>query len=67
MLATTIANHYASAGDQPAALKATVRAVRAAECVQAFGEAAHLSSARSSCGRACPTPSSWSGSIRSSC
>jgi ATP/maltotriose-dependent transcriptional regulator MalT len=41
-LATTIANHYASAGDQPAALKATVRAVQAAECVQAFGEAAHL-------------------------
>jgi DNA-binding CsgD family transcriptional regulator len=43
LLATTIANHYASAGDQPAALKATLRAVRAAECVQAFGEAAHLS------------------------
>jgi ATP/maltotriose-dependent transcriptional regulator MalT len=41
-LATTIANHYASAGDQPSALTATVRAVRAAECVQAFGEAAHL-------------------------
>jgi ATP/maltotriose-dependent transcriptional regulator MalT len=41
-LATTIANHYASAGDQPAALQAMVRAVRAAECVSAFGEAAHL-------------------------
>ena len=43
MLATTIANHYASGMDQhPAALKATVRAVQASERVQAFGEAAHL-------------------------
>jgi DNA-binding CsgD family transcriptional regulator/tetratricopeptide (TPR) repeat protein len=41
-LATTIANHYAAAGDQPAALRATVRAARAAECVQAYGEAADL-------------------------
>ena len=41
-LATTIANHYASAGDQREALRATLRAARAAECVQAYGEAAHL-------------------------
>jgi ATP/maltotriose-dependent transcriptional regulator MalT len=41
-LATTIANHYAAAGDQPAALRATVRAARAAECVLAYGEAADL-------------------------
>jgi DNA-binding CsgD family transcriptional regulator len=41
-LAATIANHYAAAGDQPSALRATVRAARAAECVHAYGEAADL-------------------------
>jgi ATP/maltotriose-dependent transcriptional regulator MalT len=41
-LATTIANHYSAAGEQPAALRATVRAARAAECVHAYGEAADL-------------------------
>jgi DNA-binding CsgD family transcriptional regulator/tetratricopeptide (TPR) repeat protein len=42
MLAATIATHYAEGGDQPAALRAKVRAARAAECVRAFGEAADL-------------------------
>jgi ATP/maltotriose-dependent transcriptional regulator MalT len=41
-LANTIATHYAAAGDQPAALRATVRAARAARCVHAYGEAADL-------------------------
>ncbi len=40
--ATAVASHYAAAGEQRAALKATVRAARAAEEVQAFGEAADL-------------------------
>jgi DNA-binding CsgD family transcriptional regulator len=39
---TTVAGHYASAGDQPAALRSTVRAAHAAECVLAYGEAADL-------------------------
>jgi DNA-binding CsgD family transcriptional regulator len=38
----TIAGHYAAAGDQPAALVATVHAARAAERVHAYGEAADL-------------------------
>ena len=41
-LAAVIAGHYASAGDQPAALRATVRAARAALDVHAYGEAAEL-------------------------
>jgi DNA-binding CsgD family transcriptional regulator/tetratricopeptide (TPR) repeat protein len=41
-LAAAIAHHYASAGDQPAALRASVRAADAAEGVHAFGEAAAL-------------------------
>jgi DNA-binding CsgD family transcriptional regulator/tetratricopeptide (TPR) repeat protein len=40
--ATAVAGHYASAGDQPAALRGMVRAAVAAECVLAFGEAADL-------------------------
>jgi predicted ATPase/DNA-binding CsgD family transcriptional regulator len=40
--ATAVASHYAAAGEQRAALRATVRAARAAERVQAFGEAADL-------------------------
>ena len=40
--ATTIASHYAAAGDQPAALRATVRAALAARDVHAYGEAADL-------------------------
>ncbi len=40
--ATTIASHYASAGDQPAALAATIRAALAAREVRAYGEAADL-------------------------
>jgi DNA-binding CsgD family transcriptional regulator len=39
---TAVASHYAAAGEQRAALRATVRAARAAEQVQAFGEAADL-------------------------
>jgi DNA-binding CsgD family transcriptional regulator/tetratricopeptide (TPR) repeat protein len=39
---TTIASHYAAAGDQPAALRATVRAALAARDVHAYGEAADL-------------------------
>jgi DNA-binding CsgD family transcriptional regulator len=39
---TTVAGHYASAGDQPSALRSTVRAAHAAECVLAYGEAADL-------------------------
>jgi DNA-binding NarL/FixJ family response regulator len=39
---TMIANHYAAAGEQRAALRATVAAARSAERVQAFGEAADL-------------------------
>ncbi len=40
--AATIASHYAAAGDQPAALKATVRAAVAAREARAYGEAADL-------------------------
>ena len=40
--ATMVASHYASAGDQPAALRATVRAALAARKVHAYGEAADL-------------------------
>jgi DNA-binding CsgD family transcriptional regulator/tetratricopeptide (TPR) repeat protein len=39
---TTVAGHYASAGDQPSALRSTVKAAHAAECVLAYGEAADL-------------------------
>jgi DNA-binding CsgD family transcriptional regulator/tetratricopeptide (TPR) repeat protein len=39
---TAVAGHYASAGDQPAALRSTVKAAHAAECVLAYGEAADL-------------------------
>jgi DNA-binding NarL/FixJ family response regulator len=39
---TAIASHYAAAGEQRAALKSTIEAARAAERVQAFGEAADL-------------------------
>ncbi len=39
---TAVANHYAAAGEQRAALRATVAAARSAERVQAFGEAADL-------------------------
>jgi ATP/maltotriose-dependent transcriptional regulator MalT len=41
-LAAGIAHHYAAAGDQPAALRAAVRAADAAERVHAYGEAAAL-------------------------
>jgi len=41
-LAAGIAHHYAAAGDQRAALGASVRAATAAEAVHAFGEAALL-------------------------
>jgi DNA-binding CsgD family transcriptional regulator/tetratricopeptide (TPR) repeat protein len=41
-LASTIAHHYMSGGDQPAALGAAVRAAGAAERVHAHGEAAAL-------------------------
>jgi DNA-binding CsgD family transcriptional regulator len=37
-----IAHHYLSAGDQPAALGAAVRAAKAAEAIHAHGEAARL-------------------------
>ena len=40
--ATTIASHYAAAGDQPAALRASIRAALAAEQVHAYGEVADL-------------------------
>jgi DNA-binding CsgD family transcriptional regulator/tetratricopeptide (TPR) repeat protein len=39
---TMVASHYASAGDQPAALRASVRAALAARKVHAYGEAADL-------------------------
>ena len=41
-LASAIARHYAIAGDQPAALRATVQAVLAAREVHAYGDAADL-------------------------
>ena len=41
-VAAAIAGHYASAGDQPAALRATVRAALAARDVHAYGETAEL-------------------------
>jgi DNA-binding CsgD family transcriptional regulator/tetratricopeptide (TPR) repeat protein len=41
-LSAAIAHHYASAGDQPAALRASVRAADAAERVHAYGQAAAL-------------------------
>ncbi|HUY58946.1 MAG TPA: AAA family ATPase, partial [Solirubrobacteraceae bacterium] len=37
-----IATHYAAAGDQPAALRATIRAAREARRVHAYREMAHL-------------------------
>jgi DNA-binding NarL/FixJ family response regulator/tetratricopeptide (TPR) repeat protein len=40
--AATIATHYAAAGDQPAALRATIRAAVAAREVRAYGEVADL-------------------------
>ncbi len=40
--ATMVASHYASAGDQPAALRATVRAAVSARKIHAYGEAADL-------------------------
>jgi DNA-binding CsgD family transcriptional regulator/tetratricopeptide (TPR) repeat protein len=40
--AMSIASHYAAAGDQPAALRATVDAALAARCVHAYGEVADL-------------------------
>jgi ATP/maltotriose-dependent transcriptional regulator MalT len=41
-VAAGVAHHYAAAGDQRAALRASVRAAAAAESVHAFGEAAAL-------------------------
>jgi DNA-binding CsgD family transcriptional regulator/tetratricopeptide (TPR) repeat protein len=41
-LSAGIAHHYYAAGDQPAALVASVRAAQAAEAVHAFGEASAL-------------------------
>lgn len=41
-LAVAIANHFAAAGDRPAALRASVRAADAAEQVHAYGQAATL-------------------------
>ncbi|MGN6867883.1 MAG: ATP-binding protein [Solirubrobacteraceae bacterium] len=41
-LTSAIAHHYATAGDQPAALRATVQAALAAREVAAFGDAADL-------------------------
>ena len=41
-LAAAVAGHYAAAGDQPAALRATVQAALAARDVHAYGEAAEL-------------------------
>src|SRR5919197_491387 len=41
-LAAGIAHHYTAAGDQPAALRANVRAADAAERVHAYGQAAAL-------------------------
>ncbi|EHN10172.1 hypothetical protein PAI11_29310 [Patulibacter medicamentivorans] len=41
-LTSGIAHHYASAGDQPAALGAAIRAADAAERVHAYGEEAEL-------------------------
>jgi DNA-binding CsgD family transcriptional regulator len=41
-LASTIAHHYGAAGDQPAALRATVQAALAARDLHAHGDAAHL-------------------------
>jgi DNA-binding CsgD family transcriptional regulator len=40
--ATMVASHYAAAGDQPAALRATVHAALAAREVRAYGEVADL-------------------------
>src|SRR5262249_38079735 len=40
--ATMIASHYAAAGDQPAALNATILAAQAAREARAYGEAADL-------------------------
>jgi DNA-binding CsgD family transcriptional regulator/tetratricopeptide (TPR) repeat protein len=41
-LASAIAHHYATAGDQPAALRATVQAALVAREVSAYGDAADL-------------------------
>jgi DNA-binding NarL/FixJ family response regulator len=41
-LSSTIASHYAAGGDQPAALRAAVRAALAARDVHAYGETAGL-------------------------
>ncbi len=41
-LAGAVAGHYAAAGDQPAALRASVQAALAAQALHAYGEAAEL-------------------------
>jgi predicted ATPase len=58
-LAAGIAHHYTAAGDQPAALRANVRAADAAERVHAYGQAAALLERRSSSSTVCTTPRSW--------
>ena len=67
-LAATIASHYAAAGDQPAALRAAVRAAQAAREVHAYGEVADLAERALElwprvAGRRAASP----GSITSSC
>ena len=63
-----IAHHYLSAGDQPAALAAAVRAADAAERgPRPRRGRARCSSARWSCGRACPTPRRWPASTTRRC
>jgi DNA-binding CsgD family transcriptional regulator len=63
-LAAAIAHHYAQAGDQPAALAASVRAATAAEEVHAFGEAAALLERALELWDRVPDPAALAGSSR---
>ena len=67
-LAAGIAHHYLSAGDQPAAFAAAVRAGRQGRRGPRPRRGGHAcTSARCSCGRACPTPRRWRASTTPRC
>ena len=62
-----IATHYAAAGDQAAALRATIRAAREARRVHAYGEMADLYERAHGLWARVPDAAAVAGSTRSSC
>ena len=66
-LASAIARHYATAGDQPAALRATVPAALAAREVHAYGDAADLAERALELWPRVPTRTRSTRSTTSSC